>query len=430
VGSIPTVASTSHPEAAMTLSPAADLSERAARVLAGGATHAARSYQPSIHVTRAQGARKWLVDGREVVDYTMGHGALLLGHAHPAVVEAVQRQVGCGTHYGAASPAEVEWAELIAGMVESVERVRFTSSGTEAGMLAARLARDATGRDLLLKLDDHFHGWYDAVAVNLGQNGRPAAPPGVPQDVAALTRVVRAGDLDALRDALADRRVAAMFMEASGAHYGQVPMSGEYVREAARLCAQAGTLLVVDEVVTGFRVAPGGMQAVHGVRPDLSFFGKIMAGGLPGGAVGGRREVMDLLTLAPPGQPSPQGPPHIAHPGTFNANPLTAAAGIATLQRVQDGSAQRTAEAYAQQLEQEIGEAFAAAGTPGRVWRLSSIVHCALDAPAQQAALSAALRAQGVDLLRTSAFCSVVHGESELEWTRGGFDRALRSLPR
>jgi glutamate-1-semialdehyde 2,1-aminomutase len=413
-----------------TTSAAEDLARRATRVLAGGATHAVRSYQPSIHVARAQGARKWLVDGRELVDYTMGHGALLLGHAHPAVVEAVQRQVACGTHYGAASPAEVEWAELICGMVESAEQVRFTASGTEAGMLAARLARCATGRDLLLKLDDHFHGWYDAVTVNFDENGQAVAAPGVPAQVAALTRVVRAGDLDALRAALADGRVAAMFIEASGAHYGQVPMAGEYVRQAAQLCREAGTLFVVDEVVTGFRVAPGGIQGEYGVRPDLSTFGKIMAGGLPGGAVGGRADVMDLLRLPQDGLPAPAGPPHIMHPGTFNANPLTAAAGIATLALVRDGSAQRTATAYATRLEAEIADAFAAAGTPGRAWRLSSMVHCGLDDQRQHAALGALLREGGVDLLRTSAFCSVVHGDAELEWTRAAFDRALRRLPR
>jgi len=408
----------------------ADLAARAARVLAGGATHVARSYRPSIHVERAQGARKWLVDGQEVVDYTMGHGALLLGHAHPAVVEAVQRQVSCGTHFGAASALEVEWAELICAMVASVEQVRFTASGTEAGMLAARLARAATGREVLLKVDDHFHGWYDGVSVNLDQNGTSAPAPGVPAAVGALTRVVRAGDVDALRAALSDGRVAAMFIEASGAHFGQVPLDGEYVRTAATLCRESGTLFVIDEVVTGFRVAPGGIQATLGVRPDLSTFGKIMAGGLPGGAVGGRHELMDLLTVGAPDAAQPSGPPHIVHPGTFNANPLTAAAGIATLELLGDGSVQRAAEAYAQRLETQITEAFATAGTPGRAWRLSSMVHCALDDPAQQAALPAALRAQGVDMLRTSAFCSLVHGDAELEWTRAAFDRALRSLPR
>ena len=412
----------------MTLSSTADLTARAARVLPGGATHVARAYQPAIYVARAQGARKWLVDGREVVDYTMGHGALLLGHAHPAVVEAVQNQVARGTHYGAASPLEVEWAELIAHMVASVDEVRFTASGTEAGMLAARLARDATGRDLLLKLDDHFHGWYDAVSVNLDQNGRAVAPPGVPDGVAAYTRVVPAGDVDALGKALADRRVAAMFVEASGAHYGRVPLDAAYLRTAAQVCREAGTLLVVDEVVTGFRVAPGGIQSTLGLMPDLTTFGKVMAGGLPGGAVGGRREVMELLSAGPADAPVPGSPPHIPHPGTWNANPLTAAAGIATLQVVGDGAAQHTADEYAVRLEAQIGEAFAAAGIAGRVWRLSSIVHCTLDDAPLQAGLSNALREHGVDMLRTSGFCSVVHGDAELEWTRTAFDRALRSL--
>jgi glutamate-1-semialdehyde 2,1-aminomutase len=407
----------------MSTTQASDLAARADRVLGGGATHAVRSYTPAIYVARAQGPRKWLADGRELVDYTMGHGALLLGHAHPAVVEAVQRQVARGTHYGAAHPLEIEWAELICTLVPSVEQVRFTSSGTEAGMLAARLARDATGRDVLLKLDDHFHGWYDSLAVNLGQNGEVVPPPGVPAVVASATRVVRSGDLAALREALADGAVAAMFIEASGAHYGKERLDPSYVREAAALCRSVGTLFVVDEVVTGFRVAPGGMQELLGVRADLSTFGKIMAGGLPGGAVGGRHEVMELLRLGGPDEAR-----QVVHPGTFNANPLTAAAGITTLRLVSDGSAQATADAYAVRLESSVRDAFGDAGVAGRGWRLSSMVHCELDDPALQARLGAALREEGVDLLRTSAFCSVVHGDAELEWTRGAFDRALRSL--
>ncbi len=413
-------------------SPAAtDLAQRAEKVLAGGATHIVRSYTPAIHVARAQGARKWLVDGRELVDYTMGHGALLLGHAHPAVVEAVQRQVACGTHYGAANPLEVRWAELICGMVASVDQVRFTASGTEAGMLAARLARCATGRDHILKLDDHFHGWYDGLTVNFDQNGRATGAPGVPGGVAAFTRVVPAGDIDALGQALADRGVAAMFVEASGAHYGKVPLDPAYLRQAAALCAGTGTLLVFDEVVTGFRVAPGGIQATLGITPDLTTFGKIMAGGLPGGAVGGRHDVMELLRMTDGAAAQDAGgPPHITHPGTFNANPLSASAGIATLELVEDGSAQRSADAYATRLEGEIRAALELSGVAGRVWRLSSIVHCALDDPALQAQLGVALRDQGVDLLRTSAFCSVVHGDAELEWTRAAFDRALAGLRR
>src|SRR5438132_9930224 len=172
------------------------LAERARQVLPGGSTHAARQYQPPLYVTSAAGSHKWLVDGRELIDYTMGHGALLLGHAHPAMVEAVTAQLSRGTHFGAAHPLEVEWAELVTSLVPSAEEVRFTASGTEAAMLSLRLARAATGRDRIGKFDRHFNGWSDAVSVDLGSDRSPSAAPGVAAATAALTTVVAAGDTD------------------------------------------------------------------------------------------------------------------------------------------------------------------------------------------------------------------------------------------
>lgn len=400
-----------------------DLAERAARVLAGGATHVARTYRPAIHVVEARGARKRLVDGRELVDYTMGHGALLLGHAHPAIVAAVCEQAARGTHFGAASELEVEWAERIARLVPAAERVRFTSSGTEAVMLALRLARAATGRDVVVKLDGHFHGWSDVVSVDLDAEGRPAAVPGVPGAVAELTRVVRPDDIAGLATALGDGRAAALILEPSGAHYGRVPLDPAFVAAARALCDGTGTLLVLDEVVTGFRVAPGGMQAVLGVSGDLVVLAKIVAGGLPGGAVGGRREVMDLLGPGPGGSPPP-----VAHPGTFNANPLSAAAGITCLDLVADGRAQERATAHAASLEAAWRTALDACSRGGRVWRLASIVHLSLGDPTLDAALSRELRAAGVDLLRTSAFCSTAHGDAELEVAEQALRRALERL--
>ena len=388
------------------------LAARARRVLPGGSTHVARTYPHPLYVVRAQGSHKWLIDGRELIDYTMGHGALLLGHAHPAVVSAVQSQVARGTHYGAASPLEVEWAELISSMVRSADELRFTASGTEAVMLALRIARASTGRDVLVKLHEHFHGWSDAVSVDLDSQGRSKGAPGVPEALVCQTRVVEPQS-DAIRGALRDARAAALIMEPSGAHYGRIPMDPEVVRQARRACDDTGTLLILDEVVTGFRTAPGGLQSLNGVRPDLSVFGKVMAGGLPGGAVAGRRDLMEFLAGT------------IRHPGTFNANPLTAAAGIATLKLVGDGTQQRAADGYARTLEEEWRAALEASGVAGRVWRLSSIVHIGLDDPEQQDRLGDALRDEGVDLLHTSAFCSSAHSLSDLDQSISAFTRAL-----
>lgn len=393
----------------------AELAERAARVLPGGATHASRTYSPPLYVTRAQASHKWLVDGRELVDFTMGHGALLLGHAHPAVVEAVCDQAARGTHYGAGHPLEVEWAERICAAVASVDEVRFTASGTEAVMLALRVARAATSRDVVIKLDEHFHGWSDAVSVNLvGGAARPA--PGVPSNQVQSTRVIPSGDVEALRAALARGDVAAVVFEGSGAHYGRIPLPDGWATIARQECDRAGALLVIDEVVTGFRVAPGGMQSVLGIRPDLSVFGKIMAGGLPGGAVGGRRHLMELLATT------------IAHPGTFNANPLTASAGIATLELCADGRPQQVATAFAIQLQAGWEDVMRRRGVEGGVRRLASILHLGLADPRRQAVLATRLREQGVDLLHTSAFCSAVHTQQDLELTVGALDDVLSAV--
>jgi len=400
-----------------------DLDRRAARALAGGATHVARSYRPAIHVERASGARKWLVDGRELVDYTMGHGALLLGHAHPAVVEAVERQLRCGTHFGAGSRLEVEWAERIVDAVPSVERVRFTNSGTEAVMLALRLARAATGREVVATVSGHFHGWSDAVVAGLDPEGRTPAFWGVPAAMAGTVRVLPSLEPPAVAAGLGDGRVAALIVEASGAHFGWTPLGPGQVVEAQRLCREAATLLIVDEVVTGFRVGRDGMQGRLGVRPDLSAFAKIVAGGLPGGAVGGRADLMDLLTVPPGGEDSAAR--FVSHPGTFNANPLSAAAGIAALDTIEELDARQRSEGFARALETAWGAELAAAGTGGRVWRLSSIVHVSLDDPAADLRLAIRLREEGVDCLRTSAFCSLVHGDEELERSVLALRRAL-----
>jgi glutamate-1-semialdehyde 2,1-aminomutase len=382
-------------------------------VLPGGATHASRTYDPRIYVARSSGSRKWLIDGTELIDYTMGHGALLLGHAHPAVVQAVRDQASRGTHYGAAHPLEVEWAEQIVALVPSAEKVRFTASGTEAVMLALRVARAATGRDRIVKLQDHFHGWYDAVTPFLDVDGRTRTPVGVPEALGALTTVVRTDDPADLEATLARGDVAAVIMEASGAHYGQFPLDPSFIVATRTACTATGAVLVFDEVVTGFRISPGGMQAMLGITPDISVLGKVMAGGLPSGAVAGRADLLELLATT------------IAHPGTFNANPLSAVAGIATLRLVADGIPQRTAEDYAVSLAAEWTAALASAGIAGTIRRLSSILHIFLGDPRAHARIANAMRAEGVDILNTSAFCSSVHTMADLEQSAAAFARAI-----
>jgi glutamate-1-semialdehyde 2,1-aminomutase len=307
---------------------------------------------------------------------------------------------------------EVEWAERISSLVDSVDEVRFTASGTEAAMLALRVARTATGRDVVVKLDDHFHGWSDAVSVNL-DNGVARPDAGVPAAQLQTTRVIPSGDPGALSAALAPGDVAAVIFEGSGAHYGRVPLPDGYAGTLRKECDRAGTLLVIDEVVTGFRVDPGGMQALLGIRPDLSLFGKIMAGGLPGGALGGRRDLMELLAGT------------IAHTGTFNANPLTASAGIATLAICADGRPQEVATSVAMALETGWRDVLERRGLDGSIRRLASILHLELADPARQATLAARLREEGVDLLHTSAFCSAAHSNGDIAASIAAFDRAL-----
>jgi glutamate-1-semialdehyde 2,1-aminomutase len=202
-------------------------------------------------------------------------------------------------------------------------------------------------------------------------------------------------------------------MEPSGAHYGQLALDPSFIAAARAACTAAGTVLVFDEVVTGFRVSPGGMQAVLGITPDISVLGKVMAGGLPSGAVAGRADLLELLATT------------IAHPGTFNANPLSAVAGIATLRLAADGAPQRTAEDYAVTLAGEWSAALASAGIEGRIRRLSSILHVFLDDPHAQARIANAMRAEGVDILNTSAFCSSVHTIADLEQSVAAFARAI-----
>ena len=322
-----------------------------------GVTHDTRYVMPfPIVVTHANGSRKWDVDGNEYVDYVMGHGALLLGHGRPEVIQAVTDALQKGTHLGASHREEVEWARLVQRLVPSAERVRFTASGTEATMLALRLARAYTGKTHVLRFTNHFHGWNDLLLAGAGRNMGGIAP-----EVAALSYVVPPNDPEQVERALeAHDDIAAVILEPTGASMGSAPVYPEFLHALRALTEKHGVLLIFDEVVTGFRISPGGAQALYGVTPDITTLAKILAGGLPGGAVCGRADILDMIAHR-----EGAGENRVAHAGTFNANPVSAAAGAAALRLVATGEPNATADARATTLRAGLNDLLTRLEVPG-----------------------------------------------------------------
>jgi glutamate-1-semialdehyde 2,1-aminomutase len=307
-----------------------DLQQRAERLMPGGVNSPVRAFAAvggdPIFVREAHGAILETVDGERLIDYVLSWGPLLLGHDHPAVRAAVEDAARHGTSFGFSHPAEADLAELVVEMVPSVEMVRFVNSGTEATMAAVRLARAATGRDLILKFDGCYHGHADTFLVAAGSGvatlGLPNSP-GVPEAVAHLTLVCPFNDTAAV-EAMFRRhpgKIAAVIVEPFIGNAGFIPPKPGFLEDLRRLTSANGALLIFDEVMTGFRVHPGGAQALTGVLPDLTTLGKVIGGGLPVGAYGGRRDLMQMI--APAGK--------VYQAGTLSGNPLAVAAGLATL---------------------------------------------------------------------------------------------------
>jgi glutamate-1-semialdehyde 2,1-aminomutase len=330
------------------------LHERAVRAFAAnGATHQARVLDPfRPYVTHAAGSHKWDVDGNEYIDYVLGHGALILGHSHPAIVQAVQEQMARGVHYGENHELEVEWAELIKSMMPVAERVEFCACGQEANLMAIRLARIFTGRKKILRFEENFHGWADEV-VRAGSAGV----------VADEVDVIPFNDLAKVEQALASREYAVLMTEGGGAHMnGQVPLDVDFVRALPGLARQYGTVWLLDEVVTGFRDAPGGWQSTVDVKPDLATIGKCAGGGLPVGAVLGRADIMEALNPRIPLER------RISHSGTWNANPLLCAAGIAACKLYLDGRPQKRSRQLADYLRATGNKVLKDRGVSGRLY--------------------------------------------------------------
>ena len=350
------------------------LAAEARELLPSGIVHDARHLEPyGIYVTRAEGSRKWDQDGNEYVDYAGGHGALLLGHGRPEVLAAIQDALPDGTHPGANHEREVRWAQIVRELVPCAERVRFTSSGTEATHMALRLARAHTGKNKIVRFKGHFHGWHDHMTSGYTSHFDGAPTAGVLPDLAAQVILLPPGDREATRAAFeGDDDIAAAILEPTGGSFGLVPHVPEFLGFLRELTAKHGAVLIFDEVVTGFRVAPGGAQGYFGVTPDMSTHAKIIAGGLPGGAVAGRREFLDDLDFYATRE---SGREKIFHPGTFNANPVSAAAGTTALTIVRDSDACERASAFGAELRAALNGVLEAEGVPWSVYGTFSSFH-------------------------------------------------------
>lgn len=364
------------------------LFRRAGEVTPGGVSSPVRAFRgvggEPFFVDRAAGARLWDVDGNEYLDYVQSWGALMLGHAHPAIVEAVREAAGRGTSYGAPTGAEVELAERVRDFFPSMEMLRFVNSGTEATMSAVRLARGYTGRDMILKFEGCYHGHADSFLVRAGSGvatlGLPNSP-GVPAELSRLTLTAPYNDLEAVEENFLRHgdQIAAIIVEPVVGNAGFIPPSDEFLPGLRRIADRSGALLILDEVMTGFRVAPGGAQQRFGVRADLTTLGKVIGGGLPVGAYGGRRDVMERI--------APLGPVYQA--GTLSGNPLAMAAGLAQLKVLRETDPypeleRRAARLVAGLLDAARGAGVAACGgNLGSMWGVflgTGAVRCFADA--------------------------------------------------
>jgi glutamate-1-semialdehyde 2,1-aminomutase len=340
--------------------------EEASQVIAGGVNSPVRAFRgvggEPLFVRRARGACIETEDGRRFIDYVGSWGPMILGHADPDVVAAVTRRAADGLSFGAPTVIETDLARKIASMMPSIELLRMTSSGTEATMSAIRLARGFTGRDRIVKFEGCYHGHSDALLVKAGSGALTLGVPdsaGVPAAVAAQTTTLGYNDVDALDACFAASgdEIACVIVEPVAGNMSCVPPAPDFLPKLRELCTRHGTILIFDEVMTGFRVAPGGAQALYGVKPDLTTLGKIVGGGMPVGVFGGRRDIMERL--------APLGPVYQA--GTLSGNPIAMAAGLATLEAIsKPGFHARLAATTARLVEglvataREAGVAFAA----------------------------------------------------------------------
>lgn len=350
-----------------------ELFNRAQKILVGGVDSPVRAFRAvggtPLIIERAKGSRVYGADGREYIDYICSWGALILGHAHRDVVAAIADQASRGTSYGMTSPLEIELGEEIVRAVPSIEKLRFVSSGTEAAMSAIRLARAFTKRDLILKFEGGYHGHADSFLVDAGSGLATlgiSSSPGVPAALASLTLNVPFNDLAGVEKVFEQHKnkIAAVIVEPVAANMGVVAPVNGFLEGLRDITSRAASLLVFDEVITGFRVARGGAQQHWKVEPDLTILGKVIGGGLPAAAYGGRRDIMEMV--------APVGPVYQA--GTLSGNPLAMRAGLATLPKLVSADLYGSLEKKAQRLAEGVRAALRASRVPGQVNQVGSLL--------------------------------------------------------
>jgi len=409
-----------------------ELFDRARQLLPGGVNSPVRAFKSvggePFFTARADGAYLWDVEGKRYIDYVGSWGPMIVGHNHPAVREAVQRAVLDGLSFGTPCAAEVTMAETIVSLIPSVDMVRMVNSGTEATMSAIRLARGATGRSKIVKFEGCYHGHGDSFLVKAGSGaltfGVPTSP-GVPKAAADLTLTLPYNDIEAARELFAEHGgdIAGLIIEPVAGNMNCIPPKDGYLAALRELCTQHGALLIFDEVMTGFRVALGGAQAHYGITPDLTCFGKIIGGGMPVGAYGGRRDLMQQI--------APSGP--IYQAGTLSGNPVAMAAGLAMLQLIQAPGFHDDLTARNVRLTDGILGAARKAGVPFSVNRVGAMfglffTNETVESYAQATAADVAafnrffhgMLERGVYLAPSAfeaGFVSSAHGDAEIEAT-------------
>ena len=407
-----------------------------------GVTHDARRQKPfQLYFTHAEGGAKWDVDGNKLLDYFPGHGALMLGHSHPDIVKAVQDQMAKGTHFAGSTDMEIRWGELVRELIPSAEKVRFHSSGTEADMMAIRMARAYTGKNKIIKFEDHFHGWNDyLVAGSEGLGGIPKAT----LDTMVLLPI---NDISVVERALQnDDDIAGIILEPTGAHMGAIPILPSFLQELRDVTERYGVVLIFDEVVTGFRTSKGGAQDLYGITPDMTTLAKILGGGLPGGAVCGRADIINMIETTD--DPEWNSTRRISHNGTFNANPLSAAAGIKMLELISTTPVNDTADARAAQLKDGLNDLLGRMEIPGCCNGVSSLLFMNLGVdhecnkeicvispedrkkavdPARNQQLNLAMQNHGVQA-STRFILTAAHTEEDIDYTIDAFEKGLTEV--